>query len=151
MKQAYYYFLFRTFRYYKDKLKEDDKNASFATVCVSSIILFFNLFSIYVLVDYLDIIPMFKNKYWVIIILAVIAILNYYFFIRKKEFLDCGFTKNKIGTLKIIAYYVISLVIFITIACFNRHKTFSNMPPPDPNQPRPESLEGKIRDWIKNL
>jgi len=151
MKRAYYYFLFRIFRFYKDKYKYNDKEALFGTICLSTTCVFVNLFTVYAFFNFFDILPMFSNKYLVIPIMVVIGICNYLLFIKDKKFLKYGFTKNKIGTIKIIAYYVISLAVFIVIANFNRQKIFSNTPSSDINTPKKESLEGKIRDWIKDL
>jgi len=150
MKQAYYYFLFRIFRFYKDKYKDNDKQAIFGVICVSTTCICFNLLTVYFFFNFFDILPMFSNKYLVIPIMVGIGIVNYLFFIKDKKFLKYGFIKDRKGTVKIIAYYVISLAIFIVIANFNRQKISSNRLPNE-NQPKKESLEGKIRRWFKDL
>jgi hypothetical protein len=152
MKKAYYYFLFRIFRFYKDKYKYDDWEALFLVVCISTTCIYFNLFSIYALANYFDLVPMFKNKYWVLPIMAIIAILNYYSFIRKKAFLECNFTKDKKGGWKVIIYFLITAAIAITIGYFNRQKIFAERKEKFPTEEtvKQNSLESKLRDWWNN-
>ena len=149
MKRAYYYFLFRLFEYYKQK---EPDIPLFVTTVTSTVVLFFNLYPIYALAGYFELVPMIENKYWVIPIMAVIAFFNYYFFIRKKEFLNYGFTKNKKGTWGITVYIFITAVIAIGTAQFNREKIFAEhrANPPTEEVVRQNSLEQQIRDWWSN-
>lgn len=153
MIKAYYYFLFRIYRYYKDKEKETEFQSLFGVVAVSSTLLAFNVMSVYFFLEYFNFIPpiLFKSVGFDIIFMILLSLLNYLFIIRKKTFLSFGFSKDKKGGWLSIIYMILSFALIITIGSFNHQKRFSNMPPSDSNQPKQESLEGKVRDWIKNL
>ena len=152
MKQAYYYFLFRIFRFYKDRYKEGDKSAIWSVICVSTTCIGFNLLTVYFFFDFVDILPMFSNKYWAMSFMIGVGIVNYLFFIKDKKFLNCGFIKDRKGGAKIIAYFIISVAISIVIANFNREKIFAERranPPTEEVVPQ-NSLERQIRDWWNN-
>lgn len=122
---AYYYFLYRIYRFYTDIIKEK-QIPLFYTSCVSAIIVYLNFYTLYTCLIYKnffkDIIP---NKYYVIIPMVIILAVNYFVFVKNKLFLDCNFTKDRRGGILIILYLVISVGLFVTVANLNRGKIIS--------------------------
>lgn len=147
--KAYYYLLFRIYRLYKDKNKESDAQALFSTTAVSTTIISINLFSLYGVLDYFDIVCTLENKYYTILIMLIIGCINHYFFVKEREFLNYSFKKDKKGGFLIFAYFIFSALFAFTEAQFNRERIFNERPGEISNEPRKESLEGKIRKWFE--
>ena len=122
MMRAYYYFLFRVYKFYTDRMKENDIPLIYVA-SISTLLIFFNVFTVYswlIYSDYFnDIIP---SKYYVLIPIAIIWLLNYFVFVRRELFLECNFTKDIKGGLLIILYMVITAASFIIVANYNREK-----------------------------
>ncbi|MFC0262376.1 hypothetical protein [Fontibacter flavus] len=147
--KVYYYFLFRIYRLYKDKNKETDSQALFSATAVSTTTLSINVFSFYGVLDYFDLVPTLENKYITILIMLIFGWINHYFFVRERKFLNYGFQKDKKGGFLIVAYLILSVFFAVTEAQFNRKKIFKENVGQISNEPRKESLEGKIRKWFE--
>ncbi|SFA42877.1 hypothetical protein SAMN04488511_103187 [Pedobacter suwonensis] len=72
MMRAYYYFLFRVYKFYTDRMKKNDIPLIYVA-SISTLLIFFNVFTVYswlIYSDYFnDIIP---SKYYVLIPIAII-------------------------------------------------------------------------------
>ncbi|NQX41282.1 hypothetical protein HQN84_20700 [Pedobacter steynii] len=105
-------------------MKEKDIPLIYVT-SISTLLVYFNFFTIYSFFVYngffKDIIP---GKYYVLIPIGIIWILNYFVFVRKKEFLDNNFKKDANGGMLIILYILFTAASFIVIANYNRDKIF---------------------------
>lgn len=145
----YYYFLFRVYRLYKDKSHETDSQAVFSVTAVSTVILCFFILSLYGVANYLGFRPLFTEKSTTIVFVVVVGIINYFFIIRKKKFLNFNFEKDARGGLLIVLILVLLAAFFIVISNFNRERIFRENKDSKSNQPRKESLEGKIRKWFE--
>ncbi|WP_131535593.1 hypothetical protein [Pedobacter nototheniae] len=152
MMRAYYYFLFRVYKFYTDRMKENDIPLIYVA-SISALLIFFNVFTVYswlIYCDYFnDIIP---SKYYILIPIAIIWLLNYFVFVRRELFLECNFTKDIKGGLLIILYMVITAASFIIVANYNREKLLKHQqehPVTEQVKQRP-SLEGKIKKWWKD-
>lgn len=152
MMRAYYYFLFRVYKFYTDRMKENDIPLIYVA-SISTLLIFFNVFTVYswlIYSDYFnDIIP---SKYYVLIPIAIIWLLNYFVFVRRELFLECNFTKDIKGGLLIILYMVITAASFIIVANYSREKLLKHQqehPVTEQVKQRP-SLEGKIKKWWKD-
>jgi len=148
--KAYCYFLFRVYKFYTDKIGESENQALFSANAVSTIIIFFIVLSIYGLANYFSIIPMFKNKMYVIPFMIAIGIINYFFFVRSKKFLSYDFQKDRHGGWLIVVFIVVLGGAFITLSNVNRKKVFEERKkkPQIEQTEKRESLEGKIRKWF---
>jgi purine-cytosine permease-like protein len=143
--KAYYYLLYRIYKFYTDQIKEKS-GIMFSITAVSSVLIFFVLFTIYGFLNYLDLIPNFLDEKYVIIAMILIALVNYYFFIRKKRFLNYNFKKDFKGGASIVFFILVIAISYITVANFNRNKIFSNKKiEQEGSKP---SLEGRIRKWF---
>lgn len=145
----YYYFLFRVYRLYKDKSHETDSQAIFSVTAVSTVILCFFILSLYGVANYLGLRPLFTEKSTTIVFAMIVGAINYFFIIRKKKFLKFNFEKDVQGGFAIVLLLVLLAGLFIVIANFNRERIFRQGKDSKSNQPRKESLEGKIRKWFE--
>lgn len=150
--KVYYYFLFRIYRYYKDKERESDFQALFGASAVSTVIIYFILLFVYGFVNYLDLLPMIKNKMYVIPFMVGFWFINYHLFVKNKKFLNYGFQKDRKGGVLITIFIVVLGVSFIILSNANRTKIFEERrknPPVEEMEKKP-SLEGEIRKWFEN-
>ena len=120
---------------------------------LSTLFLSFNVFTIYSFLIYRglfkDIIP---GKYYVLIPMGIIWVLNYFIFVREKPFLEYNFKKDVKGGILIILYILLTAVSSITVANYSREKIFKQQkehPVTEQVKQRP-SLEGKIRKWWRD-
>lgn len=150
--KGYYYFLFRVYKLYKDKMNETDFQALFSTIAVSSVILSFHLIGAYVVLNYFDFVPIVTNKFYMILFMVIVGCVNYFFFIRKKKFLNYGFQKDRKGGIYIVIYIIFLCISLLILANINRTKIFEERrknPPVEEVEKKP-SLEGEIRKWFEN-
>lgn len=79
MMRAYNYLLFRLYRFYTDSIKEKDIPLIY-TSTVSTVLIYFNLNTIHSYLVYKDIVKeLILNKFYVLIPMGIIWILNYLF------------------------------------------------------------------------
>lgn len=153
--KAYHFLLFTIYRFYTDRMKEESV-LLFSVTVASTVIIYVGLFTIYAFANYVNLIPMFPNKFYVVGAMTVIGLLNYYFIIRHKKFLSYNFKKDVKGGFLIIAYIVLTAVAFIIVANLNRDKLekqrLANPVKTEEVQikkdEKPKSLEGRIRKWF---
>ena len=150
MKQAYCYFLYCIYRYYKVKRNESDLEAIVGVVAVSTLFLFFNFGTLQTLLVLCGLIQDITNIIYAILIMLLLGVFNYYFFIKDKSFLKCIHTRSKRKNFWVLVYMFTTVVLAIGSAYMNRQKVYSERPPL-PEHLRKESLEGRIRDWIRDL
>lgn len=114
--RPYYYLLFRIYRFYKDTMRE--KTALlFTTTAVSTLLLYFNFLTFLGLYGIMSgyTLPH-LSKPFLVLILGVASFVNYYIFVRRKNFLDFGFHKDVKGGVFILLYFLITLSLFIIVA-----------------------------------
>ncbi len=151
--RLYYYLLFRIHQFYIKRPKEQSL-ILFNITGISTIIVFLNIFSVYLLLYYLDFVPMLINKYLIVLGMFILGVLNYIYMIKPKKFLEHGFTEDRKGGFSILLYLIVTIVFFIVVANCNRAKIFKerkNSPSIEKiNNKEPASLEGRIRKWFED-
>lgn len=150
--KAYYYFLFRIYRYYKDKRNESEFEALFSVMAVSSVILSFHLIGIYIITNYFDLVFIITNKLYMILFMVIMGCINYYFFVRDKKFLNFDFQKDKKGGIFIITYIIFLGISLIILSNINREKIFEERrrnPQIEKTETR-KSLIGDIIKWFED-
>lgn len=122
--RAYYYFLFRIYEFYIHRMKE--KNIPLFYVCsISTVLMFFNFYTVYTVLEFNDLIPSISSKLAIISITLALWIINFIFFVRPKKFLKYNFEKDGLGGLMIILYFVLTVTTFILVANKNRERIFT--------------------------
>lgn len=151
MKKAYYYFLYSIYMYYKKKEHESDSEALLSTTIVSTTCVSINILTVFMVLIYNNLLPskLLESSILLILCVCLLGYLNYVFFVKEKTFLNPIFATYKKNWL-VIVYMVISLTLTIGMGYINRQKVYSEKPPL-PEHLRKESLEGRIRDWIRDL
>jgi len=147
--KTYYYFLFRIYVLYKDKMKESNNLALFSTTAVSTLILSLNLITLYFVANYFGLMPIVTNKLYMVLFMFTVGCINHYFFVRERKFLNCDFHKDRKGGFLVVAYITFAFALVIIIGQYNREKIFNEHKGEISNEPRKESLEGKIRKWFE--
>ncbi|REC61488.1 hypothetical protein DRF65_14950 [Chryseobacterium pennae] len=149
--KAYYYFLFRIYRYYKDKRNEGEFEALFSVAAVSSVILSFHLIGVYIITNYFDLVSVITNKVYMILFMIIVGCVNYYFFVRDKKFLNYGFQKDRKGGIYIIIYIFFLGISLIIVSNINREKIFEERRknPTIENTGNRKSLIGDIVKWFE--
>ena len=123
--KVYNYLLFRIYSYYKDYIRQNEKNAIFSTTVMSSFFVYFIFFVIITYIDFYfikisDII--FPNKIFIIFYMLFFTFINYIFFIKNKGFIKYNFIKDKTNGYLIILFIFFIAFSFIFIANKNRDK-----------------------------
>lgn len=149
--KAYYYFLFRIYRYYKDKQNENELQALFSVITVSTLIVSLTIFFFHGSLNYLGLLPIYSNKFYMILFMVIVGCINYYFFIRDKNFLNYNFQKDKKGGVYIITYIILLGVSLIILSNINRKKIFEERSknPQTEQTKKPASLQSEIENWFK--
>ena len=119
--KLYYYFLYRIYMFYKDTLKEK-YFISFSVVTVSTVVIFIGLYTIYLYLDFIEIVPMFSNKFYVIPIMLSLGVFNFYFFIKPMKFLELNFKKDTKGGILVILFLLFITLTYVLVANKNRLK-----------------------------
>lgn len=146
---AYNYILFRIYRFFIDQRKESNNQALFSVVVVSTVIVSYVFLFLLGIANYFDLLPMFSNKYYVALFTIIIGAINYYFFIKNKNFLNFNFKKDVNGGIIIVSLVLLFSVVFIIFANINRHKIFEDRRNNISNEVEEESLEGNIYKWLE--
>ncbi len=121
--RAYYYLLFRVYQFYITKPKEKSI-ILFNVSAISTIVVYLPLFTLYLFLNYIDLLPMVSSKNYVILIMVLLGVVNYYLLVRPKKFLDYDFKKDFKGGVLIVLFLLIMVISFILIANYNRAKIF---------------------------
>lgn len=125
--KEYYYLLYRIYNYYLEKGKEEAWVSISRTSLVSTLLIYFVLYTGFAYVDFYSVKFLNKivtGKLSVIILMAIIGFLNYWFFIKDKKFLNYNFKTDKKGGYAIIGFIVLLALAFVFIANKNREKIF---------------------------
>jgi len=150
--KIYYYFLFRVYRFYTDKMKET-QIPLFYTSAVSTAVTGFNLFTVYSFLDYMEVVKMFSGKYLILIPTMILWVITHFLFVQGKRFLKYDFKKSVKGGFLVVAYILFTAVAFIIVANFNRAKlakgSIGNPVKTEHVQKKEPSLERKIGNWLK--
>ena len=123
----YNYLLYRLYNYYRNDYKENEGLSLYSTVTASTLLIYFILYTACAYIDSYSVKFLNKiitRKLSVIIIMAIIGLLNYWFFIKPKKFLNYNFKPNKKGGYAIIGFIVLLALSFVFIANKNRAKIF---------------------------
>ncbi|WP_129583088.1 hypothetical protein [Flavobacterium cyanobacteriorum] len=96
-----------------------------ATSVVSTLVILINLLTLYYIFVFLKIIPQIPNKYYTIFVGVLLCLLNYRFMIKNKNFLNYNFNKDKKGGYFIISIFILTVILFITIANIYRARVFN--------------------------
>lgn len=107
--------------FYKDTLKEK-YFISFSVVTVSTVVIFIGLYTIYLYLDFIEIVPMFSNKFYVIPIMLSLGVFNFYFFIKPMKFLELNFKKDTKGGILVILFLLFITLTYVLVANKNRLK-----------------------------
>jgi hypothetical protein len=119
MLKIYKYFLFRIYHFYVNTFKENQIPV-FYVGAVSSLILGFTLRLIYGYFELIGFVPSMDTSYSSVAIIFIIWGINYYLFVRDKEFLKKGFKNDVLGGVLIVAYIVLLIVLLIVKAEIKR-------------------------------
>ena len=124
--RIYYYLLFRLYTQLTNpKNQKSEKTAIFITTTNSMFLVLFSLITIFFYLNFYKIIDVsIPNKSMIIILMLFIGLLNYWFFIKDKKFLNFGFKTDKKGGYAIIGFIVFLALAFVFIANKNREKIF---------------------------
>lgn len=121
--KAYHYLLFRIYMFYKDTMKEGS-NLLLTTSFVSTVMISINLITIYFYFNYKDLLSAIPNKYYIIGFMILIWGINYFFIIKKEDFLKRNFNKDKKEGTLVIVYIILTAFFAIVAANYNREKIF---------------------------
>jgi hypothetical protein len=121
--KVYYYFLYRLYSILKRDTTKNEFTVSYLLTSTSTLIVYFSLFVIMVFVDLFiykienQIMP---NGYYVVLYMILVGVINYFFFIKNKKFLEYSFSENKKGGYLILAYILFIAIVFVVLANINR-------------------------------
>lgn len=122
----YYYILYRIFNSLSDPKKQNNTvTINILLTNTSTLILWFGIYTILTYIDYYCfnissiLVP---NQSFVVIYVIILALLNYYFFIKDKKFLNYGFKADKKGGYFIVGFIILMAVSFVFVAKNNREK-----------------------------
>lgn len=121
--KLYYYFLFRLYRQLELKYK-DEKVVMLLTTTTSSFLLCFALMEIYLFFS-LFIFPIsFKglNMASFVVIPLLVGYLNFFFFIKRRSFLNFNFKQDKYGGYYIFLFIIVLFTSFILLANISRDR-----------------------------
>lgn len=122
----YYYILYRIFNSLSDSKKQN--NAATISILLTNTSTLIVWFGIYTMLSYIDyycfnilniLIP---NEFFVLIYVIILGLLNYYFFIKGKKFLNYGFKADKKGGYFIVGFIILMALSFVFVANKNRQK-----------------------------
>nr|WP_314896679.1 hypothetical protein [uncultured Flavobacterium sp.] len=126
--KPYYYLLFRIYSSLNDPKKQNDaRTINILLTNTSSLLIWLICYEMIVYLSYYCfnisdlIIP---NKFFVLFYMLLIWIINYYYFIKGKKFLNYNFKTDKKGGYAIIGFIAILALSFVFIANKNREKIF---------------------------
>lgn len=149
MKRTYYYFLFRIYWYYRDKVKENDATALFSATAVSTTVISINLLTLYFVANYFDWLSVPINKYGVAIFIISAGLANHYFIVKRRKFLNYSFQKDRKRGYYVILYFITTALFAFAIGSYNREKILRTRQEILSKESKQDSLEGKIKEWFK--
>lgn len=124
--KLYYYFLFRLYWSFRDFSKEGHKMSLISTSLASTFFLYFTLYTIMELMYFFKVsssVNLGVNyKIWILSFMFILWFLNYYLFIKPREFLRQDFKKDKKGGVLLVLFLVLLGFLFILGGNKNREK-----------------------------
>ena len=126
MKQ-FNYLLFRLYDYYHRVRKEDAGLSLYFTVTASTLIIYFVFYNILTYIDFYFfkiVNQLLPNKFSIAVFIVVIGLLNYWLFIKDRNFLNYNFKSDKKGGYAIIGFIIFLALSFVFVANKNREKNF---------------------------
>lgn len=126
MKQ-FNYLLFRLYDYYHRVRKEDAGISLYFTVTASTLIIYFVFYNILTYIDFYFfkiVNQLLPNKFSIVVFIVVIGLLNYWLFIKDRNFLNYNFKSDKKGGYAIIGFIIFLALSFVFVANKNREKNF---------------------------
>lgn len=124
--KLHYYFLFRVYWFFRDVVKEGHKMSLISTSLASVLFLYFILYTIIGLVYFFKVSTYFSlglnYKFWILLIGIILWLLNYYLFIKPRNFLRQDFKKDKTGGVLVLFFIVLLGYLMIVGANKNREK-----------------------------
>ncbi len=126
MKQ-FNYLLFRLYDYYHRVRKEDAGLSLYFTVTASTLIIYFVFYNILTYIDFYFfkiVNQLLPNKFSIVVFIVVIGLLNYWLFIKDRNFLNYNFKSDKKGGYAIIGFIIFLALSFVFVANKNREKNF---------------------------
>lgn len=86
-----------------------------------------------------------------ILFMIIVGFINYYFFIRDKNFLNYDFKKDTKGGAYIVIYIILLSISLIVLSIINREKIFeeTRKNPQTEQTKKPTSLQSEIENWFK--
>lgn len=110
--KIYNYFLFRTYYFFKDTLREKDL-LIFSTTLTSSLMIYLIILTIGIFLHTKDLVNILGfDKMKIIGILIFISLFNYLLFIKRGRFLNSGFRKGVAGG------WCIAIILLLIIGTF---------------------------------
>ncbi len=128
MKQ-FNYLLFRLYDYYHRVRKEDAGLSLYFTVTASTLIIYFVFYNILTYIDFYFfkiVNQLLPNKFSIAVFIVVIGLLNYWLFIKDRNFLNYNFKSDKKGSYAIIGFIIFLALSFVFVANKNREKIFKD-------------------------
>lgn len=124
--KLYYYFLFRIYWFFRDVVKEGHKMSLISTSLASVLFLYFIVYTIIGLVYFFKVSTYFSlglnYKFWIVLIGLVLWLLNYYLYIKPRNFLRQDFKKDKIGGILVLFFIVLLGYLMMVGVNKNREK-----------------------------
>lgn len=151
-----YYVVFRIFRFAIDK-GVDRETPFFYTSLAVTLLVGFNIYTIYILLNYLnlirDITEVLPNKFYILIPVFILWNFIYFGIAKPKRFLSYNFEKTKKGGFAVVGYIILTALTFVLVANLNRarlqQERLANPVKTEEVQEKKPSLESKIRKWFK--
>ncbi|MDN3672411.1 hypothetical protein QWY99_04990 [Flavobacterium branchiarum] len=81
--------------------------------------------TLYFLLDYLNLAIEITNKFYIVIFMVLVWFLNYFYIIKKEDFLKYDFQKDKRGGFIIVVFIALTVLLFVLVANLNRDKIFN--------------------------
>ncbi len=126
--KTYYYFLFRIYWFFRDVVKEGHKMSLISTSIASTFFLYFTLYAIVELSYFFKVstsVDLGLNyKFWILVIGLFLWLMNYYAFIKPRDFLRQDFKKDIKGGLICLLFLFVLGFLFLIGANKNREKIF---------------------------
>jgi putative copper export protein len=114
----YYYLNYRIYKYYQ---KKRDSTPAIFSFFGSALLLFMNIFSSIMIVDYFKPIFHLLSKFYIVVLMLILAAFNYLTLYRNKRFKEIfdGFDMNRQSyqkwDLSINIYFILTILLFLAV------------------------------------
>lgn len=117
--KIYYYLLFRIYMFYE---KFEKENVVIYTLAFSTVLIGLNLITIYLFLNFYDIITQIPSKTLGITLIIFLGLCNYFFVLKNKIFLEQNFEKDRKGGVYVVIYIILTFSFTFLMAKFNRER-----------------------------